>query len=103
MVGMPNDEVAVLREALSNHRAMLTGALSSNEDLDIGRAFQIHAEMTKIINHWDDFSANEQREVVATVQYVIDSDDDVSDLTSPDGFADDAAKVEQLRHLLGYV
>ncbi len=100
---MLNDEVAVLREALSCHRSMLTGALSGNADLDIGRAFQIHAEMAKILTHWDDFNAHEQREVIATVQYIIDTEDDENDLTSPDGFLDDMARVDQLQHFLGYV
>lgn len=100
---MLNNEVGVLREALSCHRAMLTGALSGNDQLDIGRAFQIHAEMTKILSHWDDFSTNEQREVMATVQYVIDTEDDTNDLTSPDGFLDDLARVDELRLFLGYL
>jgi len=33
------DEVVVLRQALSAHRAVLSGALQGNAELDIDRAF----------------------------------------------------------------
>ena len=99
---MAVDEVVVLREALSSHRAVLTGALHSNRELDIDRAFQVHASLAKILTHWDELTAPQQREVISTIEYVLDSDDEVNDLTSPDGFADDLDRVRRLQSMLGY-
>ena len=96
------DEVVVLRQALSAHRAILSGALQGNAELDIDRAFQVHAALAKILTHWDEFTAHEQREVISTIEYVLNSDDEVNDLTAPDGFADDLERVRRLQALLGY-
>ncbi len=83
---------------------MLLGALHSNADLDIDRAFQVHAGLCKLLAHWDDFTANEQRRIIRTVEFVVNTDDgDVNDLTTPDGFADDLARLRELEHSLGYV
>ena len=92
----------MLREALSAHRAVLMGALQGNRELDIERAFQVHAGLSKILTDWDEFTANQQREVISTVEYVLNSDDEVNDLTSPDGFADDLGRLRRLQALLGY-
>ncbi|MBA8795759.1 hypothetical protein FHX74_003400 [Friedmanniella endophytica] len=100
---MSDDEVAVLREALTSHQAMVTGALAGNDQVDIRRAFAIHADMARILAQWDTYSAHEQREIVKTVQYIIDTEDDDNDLTSPDGFLDDMARVDRLQQLLGFV
>ena len=35
-------------------------------------------------------------------EVVLNSDDEVNDLTSPDGFADDLERVRRLQALLGY-
>ena len=92
----------MLRDALSAHRSMLMGALTSNGRLDIDRAFAAHAGLVRILTHWDELTASQQRAVMETVQYVVDSDDDEPDLTSPDGFADDLARVRALQSALGY-
>lgn len=93
----------MLRDTLSAHRSMLMGALQGNDDLDIERAFAAHAGLTRILAHWDEFTANQQRAVVETVEYVVNSDDELPDLTSRDGFADDLARVRALQEALGYV
>ena len=91
----------MLRDTLSAHRSMLMGALSSNEHLDIDRAFAAHAGLARILTHWDEYTANQQRAVMETVEYVVNSDDDEHDLTSPQGFADDLARVRALQASLG--
>ncbi|GAA2108628.1 hypothetical protein GCM10009841_29280 [Microlunatus panaciterrae] len=78
------------------------GALHSNEQLDIDRAFQIHAGISRILTHWDEFTAGQQREVVSTVEYLINTDDDENDLQSPNGFLDDLDKYHELQVSLGY-
>jgi hypothetical protein len=101
---MADDEVSMLRGVLSAHRSMLMGALSTNRDLDIDRAFHVHAGLSRILSRWDDYSANEQREIIRTVEYLVNpEDDDVNDLTTPDGFADDLAELRKLQVFLGYV
>jgi hypothetical protein len=101
---MTDDEVSMLRGVLSAHRSMLMGALSTNRNLDIDRAFHVHAGLSKILCHWDEFNVNEHREIVRTVEYLVNpEDDDVNDLTSPDGFADDLAELRKLQDFLGYV
>jgi hypothetical protein len=97
------DEVVVLRNTLSAHRSMLMGALNSNGELDIDRAFAAHAGLARVLTHWDEMTASQQRAVMETVEYVVNSDDDEPDLTSPDGFADDLARVRALQAALGFV
>jgi len=92
----------VLRDTLSAHRSMLMGALNSNGHLDIDRAFAAHAGLARVLTHWDEMTAHQQRAVMETVEYVVNSDDDEPDLTSPDGFADDLARVRALQAALGY-
>lgn len=99
---MADDEVIMLRDVLSAHRSMLMGALHSNAELDIDRAFEVHAGLNQILTHWDDYSACEQREIIRTVQYVVKTDDAINDLTASDGFADDLAELHKLRAFLGY-
>lgn len=93
----------MLRDTLSAHRSMLMGALNSNLDLDIDGAFAAHAGLARVLTHWDELNAHQQRAVMETVEYVVNSDDDEPDLTSPDGFADDLARVRALQAALGYV
>ncbi|HEY5822090.1 MAG TPA: hypothetical protein VIT20_08950 [Propionibacteriaceae bacterium] len=101
---MADDEVGVIRDALSTHRSMLMGALSGNDDLDIDRAFEIHAGLSRILAHWDEFTANQHRQIMRTVEYVVnDEDEDGNDLTSPDGFRDDLQQLHELKAALGYV
>ena len=99
---MADDEVGVLRDALSTHREVLLGALHGNDTLDIDRAFQVHAGLSKILAHWDEFTANQQRAVVATVEYVVNIEDDVNDVTSPNGLLDDLERLHELENRLGY-
>ncbi|MCW2804067.1 MAG: hypothetical protein QOF52_2572 [Propionibacteriaceae bacterium] len=103
LFGVADDEVTVLRDALSTHRDVLLGALHSNADLDIDRAFHIHAQMAMILARWEEFSAPEQRAIVATIEYVVNTEDDESDLRSPDGFVDDLEQLHKLQDFLGYV
>ena len=93
----------MLRDTLAAHRSMLMGALTSNDQLDIDRAFAAHAGLARVLTHWDELSAHQQRAVMETVEYVVNSEDDQPDLTSPDGFADDLARVRALQAALGYV
>ncbi len=99
---MTTDEAVVLRETLTAHRAMLMGALHGNDQLDIDRAFAAHAGLSRILAHWDEYTARQQRAVVETVEYVVKSEDDQHDLTSSEGFADDLARVQALQETLGY-
>ena len=92
----------MLRDTLSAHRSMLMGALNSNDRLDIDRAFAAHAGLARILVHWDEFTASQQRAVMETVEYVVNGDDEQPDLTSPDGFADDLSRVRALQSALGY-
>ncbi|GAB2573628.1 hypothetical protein GCM10009593_09630 [Microlunatus antarcticus] len=92
----------MLRDTLAAHRSMLMGALNSNEHLDIDRAFAAHAGLARVLTHWDDLTAHQQRAVMETVEYVVNGDDEQPDLTSPDGFADDLARVRALQAALGY-
>ena|SRR6476620_6389548 len=96
------DEVAILRELLSAHRSMVLGALHAGADVDVNGAFMIHAELSRLLVRWDEFSANEQREIIRTIEYVINSDDEIPDLESPDGFADDWQQLRDLQAFLGY-
>ena len=101
---MSVDEVTVLREALAAHRSGLVGALASNAELDLDRALQVHAGLSGMLAHWADYSAAEQRKIVATVEYLLDPIDPGGrvDLRDPDGFADDLARFDPLRHELGH-
>jgi hypothetical protein len=81
---------------------MLMGALNSNGELDIDRAFAAHAGLARVLTHWDELTAHQQRAVMETVEYVVNDDDDEPDLVSPDGFADDLARVRALQTALGY-
>ncbi len=105
---MAADEVSVLREALAAHRAVLTGALVGNRSLDIDRALTVHAGLARMLSHWDEYSAGEQRKIVATVEYLVNPDDDGgrgdhphNELRGPDGFLDDLAEFDRLRSELG--
>lgn len=99
---MATDEVVVLRETLSAHRSLLMGALHTNPHVDIERAFAAHAGLARIITHWDDLTAHQQRAVIATIEYVVKPDDEKPDLVAPDGFSDDLARVRALQQALGY-
>jgi hypothetical protein len=102
---MAVDEVTVLREALAAHRAMLMGALSGNAELDIDRALLVHAGLARILARWGEYSAPEQRRIVATVEYLVNPDDGGrigDDLHDPDGFLDDLAEFDRLQAELGY-
>src|SRR5690242_15519628 len=96
------DEVAILRDSLSAHRSVVLGALHAGADVDVNTAFAIHAELSQLLARWDEFSVNEQREIVRTIEYVVNADDEVPDLASPDGFADDWEQVRKLHASLGY-
>jgi hypothetical protein len=96
------DEVDVLRGLLSAHRSVVLGALHAGADVDVDSAFMIHASLARLLARWDEFSVNEQREIVRTIQYVVNSDDEIPDLDSPDGFADGWAQVRDLQTFLGY-
>ena len=93
----------MLRDTLSAHRSMLMGALQTNHGLDIDRAFAAHAGLSRVLTHWDELTAQQQRAVMETVEYVVKSEDDEHDLTSPAGFADDLARVRALQASLGYL
>ena len=82
---------------------MLMGALHSNAELDIDRAFQVHSGISRILARWEDFNCNEQRAIVQTIEYLVNVDDDEHDLHSPNGFADDLARLRKLQVSLGYV
>jgi hypothetical protein len=81
---------------------VVLGALHAGADVDVDSAFMIHAALSRLLARWDEFSANEQREIVRTIEYVVNSDDDIPDLESADGFADDWVRVRDLNSFLGY-
>ena len=101
-VHLEGDEVAILRDALSAHRSMVLGALHAGADVDVSTAFAIHAELARLLARWDEFNVSEQREIVRTIEYVLNSDDEVPDLVSPNGFDDDWERVRDLHAFLGY-
>jgi len=100
---MTDDQVRVLRQVLSDHRAMVEGALQVAPHVDIRRAYEIHAGLSLMLVRWDSFSTPEQRDIVRTIEYVVNSEDDQPDLAGPDGFQDDLAEFERLKARLGYV
>ena len=96
------DEVEILRDLLGAHRSMVLGALHAGADVDVDRVFGIHAALSRLLATWDQFSVTEQREIVRTISYVVDSDDEVPDLAGPNGFDDDWEQVRRLQEFLGY-
>lgn len=98
---MVDDEVGVLQDALAAHRDTLLGALHSNHDLDIETAFQIHGALSRVLIHWDEFTAHQQREVVGAIEYVVNTHDEVNDLTGSHGFDDDLLRLRELQLRLG--
>lgn len=100
---MTDYQVRVLRQVLSDHRAMVEGALQVAPHVDIHRAYEIHAGLSQLLARWDSFSPPEQREIVRTIEYVVNSDDEQPDFAGPDGFQDDLAEFERLKARLGYL
>jgi hypothetical protein len=100
---MTDNHVRALRQVLSAHRAMVEGALQVAPHVDIHSAYQIHAGLSQILARWDSFNAAEQREIVRTIEYVVNSDDEQPDFASPDGFQDDLAEFDRLKARLGYL
>lgn len=101
--GVEVDEVEILRGLMSAHRSMVLGALHAGAEVDVDSAFMIHASLSRLLAHWDEFSANEQREIIRTIEYVVNSDDEVPDLEGPDGFTDDWEQLRKLHEYLGYL
>lgn len=97
---MPDDEVAALTESLASHREMLIGAIRINPELDLERALEVHAGLGDVMSRWTHFTAEQQREIVRTIEYLINDEDSVPDLRTPDGFRDDLAQFHQLQAFL---
>jgi hypothetical protein len=55
-----------------------------------------------MLARWDSFSPPEQREIVRTIEYVVNSDDEQPDFAGPDGFQDDMAEFERLKARLDH-
>jgi len=100
---MTDDHVRVLRQVLSAHRAMVEGALQVAPHVDIHRAYELHAGLSQMLARWDSFNTSQQREIVRTIEYVVNIDDEQPDLAGPDGFQDDLAEFERLKARLGYM
>jgi hypothetical protein len=101
---MADEVLDVLRETLTNHRQMLLAAAKTSDDLDLETALTVHAELGKILADWPEFTAGQQREVVSTIEFLVNpTDDGHPDLTTPDGFHDDLAELQRLHAVLGYV
>lgn len=101
---MPDDVLDVLRETLHNHREMLLAAARANADLDLDAALQVHAGLGSILADWSEFTADEQRKIVSTIEFLVNPDDrGHADLTTPDGFHDDLAELRRLHVFLGTV
>jgi hypothetical protein len=100
---VPDDELQVLYDALAAHRSVLMGAREANDQVDVGGALAVHAGLSNLMTRWSEFSAAEQREVVRTIEYLINSDDEQPDFSGPDGFRDDLAALRRLQAFLGYV
>lgn len=93
-------EVGVLRDLLSAHRTVVLGALHAGAPVDVDRAFQIHAALSRILARWDGFTACQQREIVRTIEYLTNTDDEIPDLSHSDGFADDLERLRRLQEFL---
>lgn len=101
---MADDVPDLLRETLHNHRLMIMGAARTNDELDLDAALQVHAGLGSILADWADFTAAQQRQIVSTIEYLVNPDDGGRpDLTTPDGFHDDLAELRRLHAILGYV
>lgn len=101
---MADDVLEVLRTTLTNHRSMIMAAAETNSELDLQSALQVHAGLGNILADWADFTAGQQRQIISTIEYLVNPDDDGhSDLTTPDGFDDDLAELRRLHAFLGYV
>lgn len=101
---MADDVLDVLRETLHNHRLMLVAAARANAEVDLTSALEVHAGLGAVLADWSDFSAGQQRQIVSTIEFLVNPDDDGKpDLTTPDGFDDDLAELRRLHAFLGYV
>lgn len=101
---MADDVLTVLRETLQNHRLMLMAAARTNTEVDLDTALQVHAGLGSILADWPEFTARQQREIVSTIEFLVNPDDGGQpDLTTPDGFHDDLAQLRRLHDFLGYV
>lgn len=101
---MADDALDVLRDTLHNHRLMVLAAAATDDTLDLDAALEVHAGLGSILADWPDFTAGQQREIVSTIEFLVNpTDDGKPDLTTPDGFHDDLAELHRLHALLGYV
>lgn len=69
-------------------------AAETNEFVDVTRAEQLHAELSRALDRYVEFDAAQRRTLVEAVAYLVRIDDDEDDLLSPVGFDDDAEVVE---------
>lgn len=101
---MADDVVDLLRETLHNHRLMVMAAAKTSTDVDIDAALEVHAGLGGILADWSDFTAGQQRQIISTIEFLVNpTDAGQPDLSTPDGFHDDLAELRRLHAFLGYV
>jgi len=100
---MSDDELQLLHDTLAAHRSMVLAAKQVDDDVDLEGALTVHAGLGNLISRWSEFSVGEQREIIRTLEYLVNPDDDQPDLGGPDGFRDDLAELRRLQGFLGYV
>lgn len=100
---MTANEVTALRDVLSAHQAAVRGASQVSDKVDLERVAEVHTGISWLLTQWDEFSANEQREIIRTIQNVVDRPVGRSNLSSVEGALDEVAELRRLEALLGYL
>lgn len=83
-----------LRSRLHEHLALARRAAQDNEFIDLRRAEELHAVLGRALDAFPDLNADQRRELVNAIDYLVRVDDDEDDLRSPIGFDDDAEIIE---------
>jgi hypothetical protein len=92
---LPPDSSA-LRSDLDAFRSHLEDAAATNPFLDRGAAHGLVEWLSRILDRWPALNAGQSTQVIDTVRYVTEPDDEEHDLLSPIGLVDDAEHVTAL-------
>lgn len=95
--------MSALRDVLAAHHAMVAGARQADAQVDLEAACEVYAGISRLLGHWDELTAGEQRAVVRTIEHLVNPGDEEPDLRGPDGFRDDLRDLRRLEAELGYV
>jgi hypothetical protein len=93
--GTDTHEVGQLRALLASHQDLLEQT-EGNEFIELEFARSLHRKLASVLDRWDTFTDTEQREVIETAQYLVETDDEEHDLHSPIGFVDDGERIDAL-------